>query len=298
MTILPGTGSTTVLQELDDDGVLTLTLNRPDRHNAWNRELEVALHTLFAQASESDLVRVIVLTGAGRAFCPGLDSNELDWVSKTGPAKDQTGRRPVQLPALMPKPVVCAINGACAGLGLVTALMADVRFAAADAKISTAYVRRGLPAEEAVSWILPRIVGHGTALDLLLSGRVVLGAEAAELGLVSWAVPRDELLDRARGYARDMATNCSPVAMAAAKRQVYQDWGRALPESRIGARRLVGALRTDSPDFREGLQSFVERRPARFAGHGEPVDDADFAEYGDSADAAGGGAAADSGAGR
>ena len=102
---------------------------------------------------------------------------------------------------MVPKPIVCAINGSCAGLGLVTALVCDIRFAADDAKITTAFARRGLPAEEAVSWMLPRIVGHAVALDLLLSGRIVLGAEAAALGLVHRALPRDELLPGAREYA-------------------------------------------------------------------------------------------------
>ena len=171
---MKGVESTTVLHEIDDVGVLTLTLNRPERSNAWNRELETALHDLLEQAAESDEVRAIVLTGAGRAFCPGLDAEELDRVSQPGESFDRAGRRPVQLPSFVPKPIVAAINGGCAGLGLITALHADIRFAADDAKITTAFARRGLPAEEAVSWILPRIVGHAVALDLLLSGRVVL----------------------------------------------------------------------------------------------------------------------------
>ena len=150
--------------------------------------MEISFHSLLEQASLSEEVRAIVLTGAGRTFCPGLDREDLDRVSRTGPAKDRSGRRPILLPALTPKPIVCAINGSCAGVGLVTALMADVRFAAEDAKITTAYPRRGLPAEEAISWILPRIVGHAVASDLLLSGRAILGAEAASIGLVGWAV--------------------------------------------------------------------------------------------------------------
>jgi enoyl-CoA hydratase/carnithine racemase len=142
--------------------------------------------------------------------------------------------------------------------------MCDIRFAAEDAKITTAFVRRGLPAEEAVSWMLPRIVGHAAALDLLLSSRVVLGTEAAEMGVVHRALPRDELLEGALAYARDLAAHCSPIAMAAAKRQVYLDWHRSLEESRQDARRQVGALKRRSPDFREGVRSFVEKRPAVF----------------------------------
>ena len=193
--------SSTVLQALDDNGVLTLTLNRPERNNAWNREMEYALHDLLEWASASKAVRVIVLTGTGKAFCPGLDSEDLATASTTGRLTTQRVRRPVLLPALAPKPIVCAINGACAGVGLVLALAADVRFVADDAKLTTAYVRRGMPAEEAMSWILPRIIGHAAALDLLLSGRVVLGTEAAAMGLANWAVPREELVTRTRAYA-------------------------------------------------------------------------------------------------
>ncbi len=268
---MKGVDSSTVLHEIDDVGVLTLTLNRPERSNAWNRELETALHDLLEQAAESDEVRAIVLTGAGRAFCPGLDSDELDRVSQPGQSFDRDGRRPVQLPSFVPKPVVAAINGGCAGLGLITALHADVRFAAEDAKITTAFARRGLPAEEAVSWMLPRIVGHAVALDLLLSGRVVLGGEAAAIGLVHRALPRQHLLPAASEYARDLAQHCSPVAMATAKRQVYRDWERSLLESRSDARRLVGELKQRTGDFREGVTSFVERRAPTFEPLSAPV---------------------------
>jgi len=278
---MKGVESTAVLYEVDELGVLTLTLNRPARNNAWNRELEFALHDLLEQASESKAVRSIVITGAGRAFSPGLDTEDLDRVSQPGQSMDHSGRRPMVLPSLVPKPVVCAINGACAGLGLITALLSDVRFAARDAKITTAFVRRGLPAEEAVSWILPRVVGHAVALDLLLSGRVVLGDEAAELGLVHRALPREEVLLGAQAYARDIAESCSPIAMAAAKAQVYRDWTRALPDSRLESRRLVGELKKASSDFREGVESFVDKRPARF----EPLSRSiDYSDYPDSPD--------------
>jgi enoyl-CoA hydratase/carnithine racemase len=273
-----GVDSTTVLHEIDDVGVLTLTLNRPERSNAWNRELETALHDLFEQAAESDEVRAIVLTGAGRAFCPGLDSEELDRVSRPGESFDRGGRRPVQLPSYVPKPIVAAINGGCAGLGLITALFADIRFAADDAKITTAFARRGLPAEEAVSWILPRIVGHAAALDLLLSGRVVLGSDAVAIGLAHRSFPREQLLTAATEYARDLAQHCSPLAMGTAKRQVYLDWERSLLESRGDARRLVGALKRRSGDFREGVRSFVERRPPTFEPLSAPVDHSDYEE--------------------
>jgi enoyl-CoA hydratase/carnithine racemase len=260
-----------VLSERDPAGVLTLTLHRPERHNAWTYDLEMALHDALEGAATDDTVRAVVLTGAGRSFCPGLDAQELDRVSRPDQGFNQQGRRPMQLPALVPKPVVCAINGACAGLGLITALMCDVRFAAEDAKIATAFTRRGLPAEEAVAWILPRIVGHAAALDLILSGRVVRGDEAAALGLVHRACPKETVLEDALEYARDMAVNCSPLAMATAKRQIYDDWERSFADSRRYARRAIDVLKA-SGDFREGTTSYVERRPPQFPGHAEAVD--------------------------
>jgi enoyl-CoA hydratase/carnithine racemase len=273
-----GVASSTVLSELDATGVLTLTLNRPERSNAWNRELEAALHGLFEQAAVSDEVRAIVLTGAGSSFCPGLDSEDLEVVSTGAQDYEQSGRRPMTIPSLVPKPVVCAINGGCAGLGLITALFCDVRFAACGARITTAFARRGLPAEEAVSWILPRVVGHATALDLLLSGRVISGSDAAGLGLVHRALPREELLQAAHAYAVEVATHCSPVAMAAAKRQVYKDWSRRLPESRSHARALLAPMKATTIDFAEGVRSYLEKRPPRFPSHSAGID---YSEYSD-----------------
>jgi enoyl-CoA hydratase/carnithine racemase len=267
-----GVESTTVLHELDEHGVVTLTLNRPERSNAWTPELESALHDLLEQASSSPDVRAIVITGAGRSFCPGLDAEELDRVSQDGQGLDETGRRPQTLPTYVPKPVVCAINGGCAGLGLILALMCDIRFAASDAKITTAFVRRGLPAEEASAWMLNRIVGHARSLDLLISGRVVIGDEAAAIGLVHASLSREVLLPHAIEYARDLAANCSPRAMAAVKRQVYLDWSRALEDSRRDARRLLPVLKEDSKDFREGVRSFVERRPPQFEPLARPIE--------------------------
>jgi len=266
-----GVDSDTVLYEVDDDGVLLLTLNRPDRNNSWTRELEMALHDLLEQAAEADDVRAIVITGAGKAFCPGLDMEELERVSRPGEGIDNTGRRAVQLPAFVPKPVIAAINGACAGLGFITALSSDIRIAALDAKLTTSFARRGLPAEEASAWFLPRIVGHAVALDLLLSARVVTGEEAAAIGLVHRAVPRDEVVPVALAYARDLARNCSPLSMALAKRQVYADWERSMRESRQDAMRLV-AEHKPHPDRSEGVRSFVERRPPAFLPFTEPFE--------------------------
>jgi enoyl-CoA hydratase/carnithine racemase len=163
----------------------------------------------------------------------------------------------------VPKPIVAAINGPCAGIGLVQALMTDIRFAAAGAKLTTAFARRGLVAEHGISWILPRLVGPARALDLLLSGRVVLAEEAAELGLVNRVVEPERLLEETLAYARDLAVNCSPASMATMKRQVYADLERPLAQALGEADRLMLASFT-APDFVEGVSSFVERREPSF----------------------------------
>jgi enoyl-CoA hydratase/carnithine racemase len=270
-----GVDSPSVLFELDGNGVLLLTLHRPDRNNAWNPELEQALHDLLLQAATSAEVRAIVLTGSGRSFCPGMDSENLS-ASAAGSPTVADGRRRLALPALVPKPVVCAINGACAGFGLVTALMCDVRFANEGAKITTAFAKRGLPAEQAASWVLPRIVGHAVALDLLLSSRTITGRDAARLGLVNDAVPAQDLLPAALEYARAMAASCSPASMAVIKAQVYRDWAESFDASHRDSRRLVEEMRWGD-DFREGVRSFVEKRSPRFAPHTESPDPDDVA---------------------
>jgi len=269
---LGSTGS--VLSSLDADGVLTLTLNRPERANAWTVDMERLFHGFLFWAAEAAEVRVVVLTGAGRTFCPGFDSADLPESATSGRAIGGDSSR-LTLPAAIPKPIVCAFNGACAGVGLATALACDVRFAAEDARITTAFSKRGLPAEEGLSWSLPRTIGHAAALELLLSSRVVTGAEAAVMGMVHRALPVRELLAATESYAGEMARTCSPLAMATIKRQVYEDWMHGLTESRNKARLLMHALRTRE-DFSEGVASLIEKRPGRFAGYAEVLDPAAF----------------------
>jgi enoyl-CoA hydratase/carnithine racemase len=260
-----------------EDGVAVVTLNRPDRLNAWTPELQVRYFDLLVECADREDVRAIVVTGAGRGFCAGADMADLEAIAgedsgaTNGAADDATGGdpgrgdpRPVTFPLEIPKPIIAAINGACAGLGLVFALMCDLRFAAEGAKLTTAFVRRGLIAEHGISWMLPRLVGPATALDLLLSGRIVLGAEAASLGLVNRAVPDGQALDAAVEYARMLARESSPSSMATMKRQVYVDYARGLSETVIEANKLM-VESFSGPDMAEGVQSFVERRPPRFA---------------------------------
>jgi enoyl-CoA hydratase/carnithine racemase len=244
-------------------GVAVITLNRPDRLNAWTPEMEEGYFGFLQSAAADPQVKVIVLTGAGRGFCAGADMDLLQTLSqKEG---GLTGRpRPSTFPLSIPKPIVAAINGACAGIGFVHALMCDIRFAAAGAKLTTAFSRRGLIAEHGMSWLLPRLVGQSVALDLLLSGRVFLAEEAFELGLLHKVVAPEVLLDEAVAYAHDIAENCSPRSMAVIKSQVYRhldtDLDTALAESnRLMAESLL------SSDFKEGVASFLLKARPHFA---------------------------------
>jgi enoyl-CoA hydratase/carnithine racemase len=254
-----------VLREIEDD-VAVLTFNRPDRLNAWTGEMQVQYFDLLEDCAAREDVRAIVVTGAGRGFCAGADMQNLQALSDgdvEGASSTARDPRPVTHALTIPKPVIAAINGPCAGLGLVHALMCDLRFVAAEAKLTTAFARRGLVAEHGLSWILPRLIGPARALDLLLSGRIVLGAEAAEMGLANWAVEAGRTLEEALTYARMLATECSPASMADMKLQVYADYEHTIDETVAEANRLMGESFT-RPDFAEGVKSFVERRPPNF----------------------------------
>lgn len=253
-----------LLCEIDEDGVLLLTLNRPHRNNGWTHDLEFAYFGSLIAAANDPGVRAIVVTGSGRSFCPGLDMQVLE--RSAGGERTYHRRWPMTTPLHVPKPIVGAINGACAGIGFIQMACCDVVFAAEGAKFTTAFARRGLPAENGLSWLLPRKIGTAHALDLLLSARVVLADEAHELGLVNWVVDPGELLSRALDYARDLARSCSPASMAHIKRQVLEDWEHSAEESRLRALVLISEAGAH-PDFREGVASFQERRPPSFQGH-------------------------------
>jgi enoyl-CoA hydratase/carnithine racemase len=258
-----------VVQMRVDEGVALLTLNRPDRLNAWTTDMEHAYFAMLEQCAADQEVRVIVVTGAGRGFCAGADMQQLQAIGdgsiqETAVTRE---RRPQTFPLSIPKPIIAAINGACAGIGLVQALMCDMRFAADGAKLTTAFARRGLVAEHGISWMLPRLIGPARALDLLLSGRVLLAAEAHELGLVNRVLAPERLLETTLDYAHELVVSCSPASMATMKRQVYEDLDRALPDALAEADRLMLASFT-APDFVEGVTSFLERRDPRFAALG------------------------------
>jgi enoyl-CoA hydratase/carnithine racemase len=253
------------VQSRVEDGVAVLTLNRPDRLNAWTAEMERAYFGLLEECASSADVRVIVVTGAGRGFCAGADMHDLQALGDGSleVAVETDERRAQSFPLSIPKPIVAAINGACAGIGLVQALMCDVRFAADGAKLTTAFARRGLVAEHGISWILPRLIGPARALDLLLSGRVVLAQEAHAMGLLNRVLAPETLLDHTLDYARVLAQNCSPTSMATMKRQVYADLQSGLSDALAEADRLMIESFT-APDFVEGVTSFLERRDPRF----------------------------------
>src|SRR3954452_1849844 len=259
--------ATEVVQRRVEDGVAVLTLNRPDRLNAWIPAMQRRYFDLLQEAADDPSVRVIVVTGAGRGFCAGADMSALQAIgsSSSDAPDDDHAERPQTFPLTIPKPIIAAVNGPAAGLGLVMALMCDLRFAAAGAKLTTAFVRRGLIAEHGISWILPRLVGPARALDLLFSGRVVLAEEAERLGLVNAVHPPDELLDRTLDYARELATWSSPASMAVMKRQVYDHLEAGASAALEESNRLM-LESFGRPDFAEGVASFVEGRPPAFNG--------------------------------
>ena len=264
-----------ILYEVSDK-IATITLNRPDRMNAWTGIMEHEVREAMMAASRDDDVRVIVLTGAGRAFCAGADMEALKSIDPDAMRRAENippfdmNRRPdwqtrYAYYTSIPKPVIGMLNGATAGIGLVHALYCDLRFAAEGAVFTTAFARRGLIAEHGISWMLPRLVGHANALDLLMSARRVSSDEALRMGLVNRLCPPEKLREETYAYARDLADFVSPSAIAVIKRQLYDVPFQTLAEATIEANReMVVALR--GADFREGVASFVEKRAPRFTG--------------------------------
>jgi enoyl-CoA hydratase/carnithine racemase len=259
------------------DGVSTITLNRPERLNAWTGRMEAELRHLLTDADRDPKVRVIVITGAGRGFCSGADTSALEKEAAAGTydpgvpadaARPGHGIRPdfehTPLWLLgMRKPVIAAINGAAAGVGLVLACCCDVRFAAEGAKLTAAHGRLGLPAEMGLSWLLPRLIGAGRAADVLLSSRIVLAEEAVTMGMVNRAVPATELMNETYAYCKVLVEEISPQSLLATKRQLWADLlGDLDTAARDARRRLEGAMA--SADFAEGVEAFREKRPPRF----------------------------------
>jgi enoyl-CoA hydratase/carnithine racemase len=260
-----------------EDPVATITLNRPDRLNAFTQRMDDELKHAVARAEADPEAVVIVLTGAGRGFCAGADVQRLKRIgegemSEEGadlpadpgdPEMDESFRGPYSYLLSVRKPIIAAINGPSAGLGFAISMFCDMRFASDRAIFTTAFSRRGLIAEWGIGWTLPRLIGTAHALDLLLSGRKFDATEADRVGLVNRVLPHDQLLPFVRDYAKELAENCSPTSMAVMKRQVYtnlsKDLGHAMTEAI--------ALMMESfarEDFKEGVQSYLDKRPPKF----------------------------------
>lgn len=261
-----------------DDGVAVITLARPERLNAWTPEMGTELAAACARAARERAVRAIVLTGAGRGFCAGMDHANLERtqenrarvrrtdfdgdVPRAAARTDFTGLFNY-FPTLA-KPVIAAINGPAAGSGLVLALACDVRFADENAVLTSAFARRGLVAEHGIAWLLARVAGLPAALDLLLSGRRVAAAEAKQMGLVNFVAPAGMALQHAIAYARELATQCSPSAMAVIKRQVWQTPFETLFEATCAADKAM-LESFDGADFAEAQAAHAQGRAPAFA---------------------------------
>ena len=260
------------------DPVATITLARPQALNAWTTRMGAEVKHAVAEAEDDTRVVAIVVTGAGRGFCSGADLNDLRTLTQGGslaevppelaadpgdPGVGDDFRGTYTYLLSVRKPIIAAINGPIAGMAIPIALACDLRFASDRASFTTAFSRRGLIAEWGVSWLLPRIVGTAHAMDLLLSSRRVDAVEAERIGLVNRVVPHDELLPFVRAYVAEMAAQCSPASMAIMKRQMLQHWTASLgPAEREAVQLMLESF--TRPDFREGVTSFLEKRPPRF----------------------------------
>jgi enoyl-CoA hydratase/carnithine racemase len=245
------------------DRVAVVTLNRPDRLNAFTGGMGDVLGRAYAACDADDGVRVVVVTGAGRAFCAGADMEPDTFAAPTG---DEFTSSPVDPPAWeVRKPVIAAINGPAIGIGLTLAMQCDIRLVAEDAKLGFVHVRRGVIPDAHSHWTVPRAVGFARAADLLLTGRTFIGREAAELGLVSRALPAADVLTTALEIARDIAVNTAPVSVALSKRLLWAS--PTLDRDEVGRleteyhRRVMG-----TPDAREGVLAWLERRDPRWTG--------------------------------
>ena len=263
------------------DRIAIITLARPKRRNAWTGRMHTEYRALLARADEDPEVRVIVVTGDrdGQAFCAGADLGALERHAEKGRydpgigediAKPGFGVDPCFDASFayhfgLTKPVIAAINGAVAGVGLVLAAFADLRFCVPGAKFTTAHGRFNFPAEFGLSWVLPRIVGLTHANDLLLSSRVFTAEEAHAMGFLNRIVPADKLMDEVMTYARNLAASVSPGSARETKHQIYRDLHRDAATAVIDAERLLEEM-IRHPDYGEGVQAWMEKRAADWRG--------------------------------
>lgn len=250
-----------------DDGVGVITLNRPEAMNAWNGALCQGLDAALSWASETDDVRAVVITGAGRAFCAGADLSDggstFSEAADRGAGDDMAARTPTVLPWDVPKPVIAAINGHAVGVGATYSLSCDIRIIAETAKIGFVFARRGMLPELASHAVLSRVVGLSNAFDLLLSGRAINGIEASSMGLASRAAPAETVLDLALEQAKTLARLSAPIPMAISKRLMWDEIG--VREMQAKEAPLFDWV-AEQPDSVEGVASFLEKRDPAWLG--------------------------------
>ncbi len=246
-----------------EERVAKITLHRPEKLNAWTTAMDAEFRAAVAAAAADAEVRVIVVTGAGRGFCAGADMSLLESLAASGAAVDLP--RQFQFLQALEKPVIAAINGPAVGLGLILTLHCDLRFASQEARFGTAFAKRGLIAEYGMAWMLPRLIGHANALDILLSARIFDAGEALRMGLVNQVFPAPTFLFDVMAYARQLATEVSPRSIAVMKRQVYQGLTQTFDEAAAVAEQEM-LLSLQSEDFKEGVAHFLGKRPPSFTG--------------------------------
>lgn len=260
--------------EVDAKGIAIIWLNRPQRMNAWTGRLHTEYRYLLKQANDEDKVRAIVVTGRGKGFCVGGDSQALSGHADRG-AYDSGISADIAKPGFgtdanfdasfayhfgLNKPVIAAMNGPAAGVGLALACFADLRFAVPGVKFTTAHGKLNLPAEYGLSWMLPKIVGLGRANDLLLTSRVFTSDEALQLGFVNQIFAPADLLEQTLAYAHQLVASVSPNSLRQTRWQIYRDLHRDVASSVVESERLIADMATEE-DFKEGIAALVEKRP-------------------------------------
>lgn len=252
------------------DPVALIRLNRPEKLNALTYPMLGAIRRAVDEAASDPSIFGIVITGNGRGFCSGLDAEVLAQTTTEGRGARAENASSAEIPGLftylldVPKPVIAAVNGVAAGGGFVLAAMCDLRFASSDASFTSIFSKRGLAAEHGISWIVPRLVGVGRALDLIWTSRRIDAREAERVGLVEYVVPPEELVATASRYVAELAETVSPASIADTKQMIYRHAGQGYPEALRDADEIQWRAVT-RPDAREGARALLERRAPRFA---------------------------------